>query len=458
MIHIKQMTRALWGGLLTLWLASAAQAQTQFNKIVVFGDSLSDGGAYTNIIKSLNVAGASQVPRFKFTTNPGNVWVENLAQRFGLSLTPNALDGGTNYAEGGARVTLPNPSQPGFSQTAVSVQIDRYLSSGGTFDKPSIVTLLAGANDIFQSGPAGIPAAVQALVQQVARLQQAGASNIVLVNIPDIGTTPAFGFGAGGAANPGTQLSVSFNTALRQGLQQLGGKVLFVDAFTVFREAVANPNAYGIRTVNAVACTTPTSGQCTPATTVPNGAETYLYADSVHPTTAGHRILSDAVIAQLVAPSQISLLALSVQSSVRGQQVAYDERLYPNGAHPARSVQWYGGASYAPYKIDSSGQLNGIDAINRAIAVGADYQLSETHGVGAVVSYTRSNTEFGNNSGSFKTRLTSLGLYAAAITAGSIPLSAEAMAGSVLATSVATSQLTRRPGSSRATVRAMPRR
>jgi outer membrane lipase/esterase len=392
--------------------APGVQAQTQFNKIVVFGDSLSDGGAYTSLFRSLNLPGANQVQRFKFTTNPGNVWVENVAERLGLPLTPNALDGGTNYAEGGARVTLPNPSSGGVAQTAVSLQVDRYLSAGGTFDKHSIVTLLVGANDIFQGGAAGIPAAAQALAQQVSRLQQAGASNIVLVALPDIGSTPAFGYNMGGAANPGTQGAVSFNTELKRQLQQAGGRsILLIDMFGLYTEVLANPGAYGIQTVRGLACMVPSSGQCTPATTVANGAETYLFADGVHPTTAGHRILSDAAIAQLLAPSQISLLPLSVQSSMRSQQLAYDDRLYPNGGHAARTLQWFASAGYAPYKIDSSGQLNGVDAINRAITFGGDYQPSETWGFGAAVSHSRGTTDFGNDSGGFDTKLTSVGVY-----------------------------------------------
>src|SRR5262249_17944975 len=136
--------------LLGLSLSSIAHGQSQFGKLVVFGDSLSDGGAYTNFFKSLNLAGANQVPRFKFTTNPGNVWVENIAARFAIKLTPNALDGGLNFAEGGARVALPNPSAQGLSQNPVSVQIDHFLAAGGTFGSRDIVTMLIGPNDIFQ--------------------------------------------------------------------------------------------------------------------------------------------------------------------------------------------------------------------------------------------------------------------------------------------------------------------
>jgi hypothetical protein len=80
--------------------------------------------------------------------------------------------------------------------------------------------------------------------------------------------------------------------------------------------------------------------------------------------------------------------------------------------HAARTVQWFASAGYAPYKIDSSAQLNGIDTINRAITLGGDYQPSETWRLGAAVSYSRGSTEFGNDSGGFETQLTSVGAYA----------------------------------------------
>ena len=152
-MFMRKAWHAIGVTLLAVSLADAAYAQTQFGKIVSFGDSLSDGGTYTNFFKSLNLPGANQVTRFKFTTNPGNVWVENIANRFGIPLTPNALDGGLNYAEGGARVTLPDPSAQGLSQNSVSVQIDHFLASGGSFRKNDIVTMLIGPNDLFQGGP-----------------------------------------------------------------------------------------------------------------------------------------------------------------------------------------------------------------------------------------------------------------------------------------------------------------
>jgi outer membrane lipase/esterase len=407
------LTRALWAIVFGTGFASIANAQTQFGRLIVFGDSLSDGGAYTSFFKSLNLPGAGDVTRFKFTTNPGNVWVENIANRFGMTLTPNALDGGLNYAEGGARVTLPNPSAQGLTQNSVSAQIDRYLASGAFFQNNDIVTVLAGANDVFQGGPTAIAPAVSAFVTQLGRLQAAGARNIVVVSVPDIGLTPSFGAGTGPTTAAGSQLASTFNAGLKQGLQGFSS-VLYFDSFTLFREIVANPSAYGLSNVTTPACSTPSAGQCTPATTVANGAERYLFADGLHPSTAGHRILSDAVTATLLAPSQISLLPLSMQSSMRGQQLAYDERLYFQGAHAVRSWELFGAAGYTPYKIGSSSQLNGIDTENKDVTIGLDFQAYEFGGLGIALSQTHANTSFGNESGSFMTDLTSLSAYARA--------------------------------------------
>jgi phospholipase/lecithinase/hemolysin len=115
-----------------------------FNRLVVFGDSLSDGGAYT----AWASGAASGANRFvgtpgltalaaaapyggKFTTNGGKVWVENLAASLDYDLKPANLMGGgipsmnlsllgcstcTNYAQGGSRVAL----QPGIGNAGTT--------------------------------------------------------------------------------------------------------------------------------------------------------------------------------------------------------------------------------------------------------------------------------------------------------------------------------------------------
>ena len=115
-----------------------------FTRLVVFGDSLSDGGAYTvwasgaasNGNRFVGTPGlvalAAAAPYGgKFTTNGGKVWVENLAATLDYDLKPANLMGGgvtsmnlslmgcntcTNYAQGGSRVTL----QPGIGNVGTT--------------------------------------------------------------------------------------------------------------------------------------------------------------------------------------------------------------------------------------------------------------------------------------------------------------------------------------------------
>jgi outer membrane lipase/esterase len=64
-----------------LGLSQGAPA-VQFGGVYFFGDSLTDAGSF----KPLLPPGTG-----KFTTNPGPVWAEVLAQRYGFTATPALL-------------------------------------------------------------------------------------------------------------------------------------------------------------------------------------------------------------------------------------------------------------------------------------------------------------------------------------------------------------------------------
>jgi len=89
-------TTLLASALLIAFGLSHGEAAAQFSGVYFFGDSLSDAGTFKPVLPP----GTG-----KFTTNPGPVWVEVFAQRYGFTATP-ANQGGTDYAEGGARVAL----------------------------------------------------------------------------------------------------------------------------------------------------------------------------------------------------------------------------------------------------------------------------------------------------------------------------------------------------------------
>ena len=168
-------TRTMAGAIAAALLISspAFAATSQFDSVVVFGDSLSDAG---NISLATN---PTVQPPLEFTTNPGHVAVQDLAGSLGYTLGPS-LAGGTDYAWGGAGVLTNSPGTPSTVPT-ITDQVSAYLAAGSV-DPHALYSIWGGANDIFSAATsAGAAATAQQLIQQnvaaqVAQLQNAGYS------------------------------------------------------------------------------------------------------------------------------------------------------------------------------------------------------------------------------------------------------------------------------------------
>ncbi len=197
--------------------APSAAPSGGFKNFVVFGDSLSDDGAYT--VAALSVYGTSvsftglpYAAGGQFTVNgaaTGN-WTQVLAQSLGLGLTPNLIGyssgtattyltaGGlsatetfcpfntapagspqdcTDFAQGGSMVA--NPDGIGHSTGALTLpvtqQLQNYLTQFGSFNGSQLISVLAGNNDIF-SALSAVQTAVGQGVAQATAVAQAQAS------------------------------------------------------------------------------------------------------------------------------------------------------------------------------------------------------------------------------------------------------------------------------------------
>lgn len=405
--------------------ASAAN----FSQIVFFGDSLTDSGYFSGIGKEPS-----------FTTNPDPVWAQLLARKYGgsanpaevLTLTGVQVAGGTNYAVGGARVT----SQSGWPDPivallvpTVSEQVNGYLMTHTQLENKGLYTVWVGANDIFgytNSNMAGLlnPATQAAtaaqVIQQVTgeaaqvvwlvqQLQQAGAGTVVVVNLPDAGKTPR-GLSTPALGTVWSASSNSFNTALNTGLKEVGGNIVAINAFGLLSEAIANPNLYGFTNVTAPACTTSSAGDCTPLTLVaPNANQTYLFADGVHPSGAGHAMLAQYVISVLQAPGQIAMLAEAPLTSAQSLTRAIDDRLRltPRTAQ----MEVYAVYDNTHQNLDSNGNNSGLEGAANSVIVGLDYALNQKIRVGGTFGVTRNRANFGNDTGGFKLNHAMLSAY-----------------------------------------------
>ena len=307
----------------TLALAASpvfAQSAQTFDETVFFGDSLTDAGFFRPLLPA-----SAQPVTGQFTTNPGFVWAQYLADYYGTNAstawlatgaTPRA-DTGTNYAVGGARNGTDSVGALGYTPSLNS-QVNAYLArTGGKANPNALYTVWGGANDLFAI-TAGAPvqatltSAVAAQVGIVGRLQNAGAQYILVPTIPDLGITPGFRAQGAAAAAQGTALSTNYNNALFSTLAAQNLRVIPLNTFTLLREVVANPGAYNLRNVTGTACQPQITAQsltCNPTSYVtPDAPQAYAFADGVHPTTAAHKLLSDYAVATIEGPRQIAIL------------------------------------------------------------------------------------------------------------------------------------------------------
>lgn len=288
-------------------------------QVVSFGDSLSDVGTYAPI--------ASSVGGGRFTTNPGQVWTQVVAQYYGDTLSAAftidithklSAQSGLGYAEGGATVATPANLNNfltdviGNVEMPLNQQVSSYLTAHGSFNSNQLVLVWAGSNDVLRAG--ALPAAAQTvqtaattLAQVVRQIVQNGATHVVVVNVPNIGLSPKGIASTDGGANL-TQLSQIFNDSLNAALQADGlqGKVIQIDSYAWENQIIANFQANGFVVSNTGAACDPaktphdTALLCAPATYVTaNADQTYMFADDLHPTTRLHALFAQFVEQQI---------------------------------------------------------------------------------------------------------------------------------------------------------------
>ena len=321
----------------------------QYDKLVSFGDSLSDVGTH----KVGSIAALSAQGGGRSTTNSpggGEIWTERLAAQIGVAkpcaaetgLRPNitGLTGATittvpgcySYAQGSARITSalgPNSiALQGIGQTnlgliakPVADQMAAHLTaSGGSYSGQELVVVLAGANDVFMElnfigkPPLGTTpeAAVAAVATAGATLGQLiktqivakGAKRVLVLNIPDVAGTPfARGLGTETIGLIDTMVK-AFNAQLAAQLQGVP-EVRLADAYSVSKDQVANPTQYGLVNVTDQACGTnalgTTSLVCNASNTLAGvDVSRYQFADDVHPTAYGHLLLTQFAAKELL--------------------------------------------------------------------------------------------------------------------------------------------------------------
>jgi outer membrane lipase/esterase len=168
-------------------------------------------------------------------------------------------------------------------------------------------------------------------------------------------------------------------------------------------EAIANPAAFGFTNVTSPACTTPRALFCTMATLVaPNAAQTHLFADGQHPTTAGHQVVADYAVSVVEAPQKIGLLAEAPLQVEQATFRAIDARMMSGVGTPRAQNKFDAYAIYDYGNYDRSSDFGGGDSQANSIVVGGDMKLSDRLLAGIAFGYTEDKSSLDNSGGGFK--------------------------------------------------------
>lgn len=287
---------------LSAFLFSGIITATPLNNIVVFGDSLSDNG---NLYEYMNHQLPPSPPYFEGRFTNGPVWVEHvIASYFPESPASHLLD----YAYGGAGVS----EEEGDDEVLFTLrrEVNDYLTAH--HDKASADSLFVvwiGANN-YLAFPEDAEKAIKdvhaGIVHSVQLLVEKGAKHILVVNLPDLGRTPAAT--EFGSVEAMTAFATKHNNLLRDAVTEFKRtnpdvEWLYYDLHEAFDDVMEHPQDYGF-TNTTQTCVNSVTDEVTKNSFIhmiasahpkikQNACDGYLFFDLVHPTAIAHKVLAE---------------------------------------------------------------------------------------------------------------------------------------------------------------------
>lgn len=276
----------------TAWSNDASGLPARVNKVVAFGDSVSDN---QNLFNATRWVMPHQDSWFLGHFSNGKLWNEYLADSLKLPIYDWAVAG----AAADEYYVIPG----------VSEQVDSYLaymqSAPNYVPTNTLFTMMIGGNDLVNYGRT-----VDSIIarQQVAveKLITSGARNILLLNVPDLSRAPTFAQRTDGPAIHAQLIDLNQRLLqLRDAMRAKYGAGLNIQVFDTYskvEDIFNNPASYGKTNLTESCLVLDNSDTSNyayahdlrPGCTNP---DTYVFWDRLHPTTHTHKIIGDSVTA-----------------------------------------------------------------------------------------------------------------------------------------------------------------
>lgn len=226
------------------------------------------------------------------------------AQAIGLAMGTEAARPGSDTTSIVTAAVMAAAVQPGNSAVGSPAvhgpMVATAMTAGTTAGSQYAMT--TGASN----AAAAMVVAAKDLSDSVKSMLSNGAKRIVVTNLPDVSLTPyalsTITVNNGVTDNSTQQLilamTTAFNSKLKAELAGVSG-VLFVDVFTENQKQIADKAQFGLSNVKDTACLD-RSLVCNALNLIAGDTSRYLFADSVHPTPYGHKLLAQLINKELV--------------------------------------------------------------------------------------------------------------------------------------------------------------
>jgi len=281
------MLKHFFLGLLLLQLFGLCfSANSKYNRLVVFGDSISDNG---NVFKLTNGTWPPSV-YFAGRFSNGKNWADYIRTQLGVKLTDYAYGSATTDSEAIISGTGPTSSVP---VPGAKQQVATYLAANNQAFSKTIFVLWIGANDyVFSNFEAAPKDVVQRIKSILTTLYKAGGRKIIVANIAGFKQLPYLD-----TLNNATlseyvnQEGINHNkllkTMVRNFAETHAGTIQLFDAASTIKRLIANKKNFGIRNV---------SDNCLNLTSlVPcSWSSSYVWWDLFHMTTTVHEVIANA--------------------------------------------------------------------------------------------------------------------------------------------------------------------
>lgn len=398
-VGVAALAAALWGA------ATAASAQS-YQRIVVFGDSLSDNGN----IPVLGGGNTPPPPYYKNHYSNGPTFIEDFAGALGQTLGHiGQTSGSVDWAVGGAETGTGNYGSallPGVAQ-----EVGGYFAAGGTVGAHDLVMMWGGANDVFagvlpaaaSANPTGYITNVAAgaagnMAAYAGQLAKAGAGTVVVPNLPPLAQTPQFNAGAGAAAAPLALTGANaFNSALVSGLQADAKanphtNFILLDTNTTMEVMVAEGQKFGLSNTSQACISVPA---CVGGSTATQNG--YLFWDSVHPTAQAHAMLAAILTDYVTYQDRGAAMGTETEAALHQRTQTFDTAMGRlQGRDFAGDASGLGvSLEYDDARVDARTYVDATRNASEALRISLDGVVSPTLRFGGLFSASNADVDAG---------------------------------------------------------------